>query len=261
MDTLRAPPNLASGTGYPLLSAPDPPKYGVLNPRPTAQNIQANSTGLPSGTLFGEFVSTAADASLFQRNVAPDVITVALYVPNAYFGRSNTELHVPAGTTIMLAKSDLTTPRQRLRRDKNRGRTEDVGALHDCVLGNFINMQDRSLWSPEEQETVEKIRLASTFATVIVGPAHVKKGVVAFVAVALQNVAHVSYANIGDLGKAKTHEIGTHMYLGCEANKLPAVQRAAFADGVQREVRTVLPLTVPMLGTASFDIGALIAPR
>jgi len=255
MQSLRAPPHLTGGTGYPVLAAPDPPEYGALNPRPAAGDVQANNSAVPSGTLFGEFVSANADASLFQPNIAPDVITVAVHIPDCYFGGNQTKLQIPPGTPVLLGE-DIKRDTWRKQRTAARRATEDVGKIHCGVFGRFINMHPFTEWTEDQIAHIEQVRQKATYATVLVGPADVVKGRVAFLAVALQNVAHVSYANIQrSKSKPMAHSIGTIMYLGCEVRQLPTVQVGAFPEGPQRELRSILPLTLPMLATASFDVG------
>jgi hypothetical protein len=256
--SLRAPPVL-SNTGYPTLAASDPPAYGVLNPRPDAGAIQANSSDVPSGGLFGEYVTSNADASLFQPNVAPDVVTVAIAVPHAYFGEGTTSLHVPQGTVVCLGPH----VKQKTWHATLRSKSEDTGAIHSAHFGVFPGMRAFDQWSGDQKTSYATSLANATMVTTIVGPTTIVRSSTgttsktAYVAVAVQNVGHVSYANISkDLRKRAC--IGQKMYFACTDDSLPHVSEAPNGKTPTRELTLMLPLDLPRLGTASFDIGSHI---
>ena len=102
--TLRMPP-VATPSDYPVLSVSDPPVYGQLNPRPTQSEIQMSGSGISDrGPLFGEHHTAEADSSLFQPNIAPDVVTIVTRVPNEYFPDGVTRLFIPQGTPLLLSQ-------------------------------------------------------------------------------------------------------------------------------------------------------------
>ena len=249
--SLRAPPVL-SNTGYPTLTATDPPAYGPLNPRPAAGAIQANTSGVPSGGLFGEHVTGYADASLFQPNIAPDVVTVAIRVPSAYFGGTDS-LHIPQGTLVCLSPhTDVGKWNKTLR-----SKAEDTGAIHTAYFGAFPGMAPFSKWTQKDKTAYEIALGTATMMTALVGPATIrgegKK--TSYVAVAIQNVAHVSYVNIPKEICSRAF-IGQKMYFACTATELPYVAEAPNDKTPTRELTLMLPLDLPRLGTASFDIGS-----
>ena len=258
--SLRAPPVL-SNTGYPTLAASDPPAYGALNPRPDAAALQANSSGVPSGGLFGEHVTSNADASLFQPNIAPDVVTVAVRVPTAYFGTSGTSLHVPKGTVVCLAPHNARA--QGRWHASLRSKSEDTGAIHTAYFGKFPGMVDFTRWSETDRSAYQKTLQSASMLTVTVGPATISlahaggRCKTAYIAVAVQNVAHVSYANI-DAALREHASIGQKMYFACTPDSLPHVSEAPNAHTPTRELTLMLPLDLPRLGTATFDVGSHI---
>jgi len=256
--SLRAPPVL-SNTGYPTLTASDPPAYGVLNPRPNAGSIQANASAVPSGGLFGEYVTSNADASLFQPNIAPDVVTVAIGVPHSYFGEGTSSLHVPQGTVVCLGPH----VKQKTWHTTHRSKSEDTGAIHTAYFGVFPGMRMFDRWTEAQKSSYRTSLKTATMMTTIVGPTTIVKGgtgdtsKTAYVAVAVQNVAHVSYANISQ-NLRKRACIGQKMYFAGTDDSLPHVSEAPNEKTPTRELTLMLPLDLPRLGTASFDIGSHI---
>ena len=251
METLRAPAVL-SNTGYPTLAASDPPAYGVLNPRPSASGIQAGGGGVPAGGLFGEYVSGNADASLFQPNISPDVVTVAVTVPDAYFPANVDTLHVTQGTVVCLGP-----PVKKLNRwhSTHRSRSEDTGALHCAHFGKFIGARPIGSWTDSQRATYKQCYKEATMVTTIVGPVDVRKGRTVYMAVAVQNVSHVSYACIPEATRQGAR-VGDRMYFRCTIHRLPHVSHVPPVNHVTREITLMLPMDLPRLGTASFDIGS-----
>tara|TARA_B100000768_G_scaffold172435_1_gene180684 strand:+ start:1468 stop:2256 length:789 start_codon:yes stop_codon:yes gene_type:complete len=255
MESLRAPAGL-SNTGYPTLTADDPPAYGVLNPRPSASAIQAGGGDVPAGGLFGEHVSGNADASLFQPNISPDVVTVAVTVPDAYFPPNVDTLHVTQGTVVCLGPRVKTLNRWH---STHRSRSEDTGALHCAHFGKFIGAQPFESWTSSQKATYKQSYREATMVTTIVGPVDVRKGRTVYMAVAVQNVSHVSYACIPPLTREGAR-VGDRMYFSCTDNALPHVAHVPEGNHVTREITLMLPMDLPRLGTASFDIGAHLSP-
>jgi hypothetical protein len=204
--------------------------------------------------LFGEHVTGNADASLFQPNVAPDVVTVAVRVPGAYFTGTADAIHVPQGTVVCLAPhKDVGRWHTTLR-----SKAEDTGAVHAAYFGTFPGSPALSAWSNKDKQAYKDAIGSATMLTTLVGPATIRGGgKTTYIAVAVQNVAHVSYANI-DPALRHRARIGQKMYFACTKDALPHVSEAPNTLTPTRELTLMLPLDLPRLGTASFDVGSCI---
>ena len=238
-------------TGYPALAAGAPPNpYGVVNPGPDAGQVQSNGTGIASGPLFGERTTSVSDASLFQPNISPDVVTVAVTVPTLYFQAGIKELHIPQGTIVYLAKDS------NLQNNKHLSRaTRDTGCIHKALFGVFPRVNREFA-----QDDIDRHKgtLRGFFPTVCVGPVNVVKNRIAYMAVAIQNVCHVSTANL-ESGLARANKpIGQKLYFEFN-DKFPTVTQTPQATTKPtRELTLVLPADPVMLGTVSCDLGRMI---
>lgn len=157
---------------YPGLHATAPVAYGSVNPRPDAASIQRSSTAIGSGPLFGESVSSGSgDGSLFQPNMSPDVVTVAVQLDTKYFVGGDDSLYVHGGTMILLGPSSSS-------KKKSSRREAKLGCVHYGILGGNVKVK---VDSPGDV----------TFATVLVGPTTFYRNKVTYAAVAVQNVTRV----------------------------------------------------------------------
>ena len=247
-----------SNTGYPVLAATDPPQpYGVVNPGASAGDVQKNATSIASGALFGERVSANADSSLFQPNISPDVVTVAVSVPKYFFAGGRDKVDIPQGTIVYLKKNDALQSNKHLSRA-----TRDTGCIHSAYFGKF----------PQVNSKITEANRASFFdvatkkwPTVLVGPTTAHKNKVCYMAVAVQNCAHVSVACIDEAHKkpGASDKIGSRFYF-CrpDANSpkhpIHPYVCSKYSGADTRELTLVNPITPTMLGTAMFDMGAFI---
>ena len=122
-----------SGGGYPVLAAGDVPNvYEPVNPSFDKGLLQQSGSGVLSGPVFGERFTSTSDSSLFQPNISPDVMTVAVKVPNFYFDDSGSkEIHLPQGTVIYLMKIGNVHKWAPGTSRAERG----VGMIHNMVFG------------------------------------------------------------------------------------------------------------------------------
>jgi len=249
--TLRMPAVLRGTDGYPVLSADDPAPYGVLNPRPTAAQIQRQGVGgLPEhGPLFGEYNDAQADSSLHQPNIAPDVVTVAVLVPPVYFGGKSTLL-IKGGEPILLVGHKN---RNASSCGKFNRRKDHVGCLHTCVINTSVENSTVKGHFEKEKNVAPGI-----FGTFTVGPVTVTSGKVAHIAVCVQNVTHVVTDCI-DTGATTTIKPATRMCLvGRDDETLRVVRKTDVAEGdlVLRLMTATLPFTEAMhgQGTTTMDV-------
>ncbi len=281
METLTAPPT-GGVAGYPGLHGQDPaPPYGPLNPRPGAADVQAaNASNPPAGPLFGEFVTANSDASLFQPNISPDVVTVAVEVPDYYF--NNDRLYVPGGTTVLLTKEPAAAGGRR--GDALRRQARHTGCLYTALLGPVPGMRKADAWTVAEKGVYAGTRNTADYATVTVGPATAIKGKLLYMAVAVQNVCSVSAACVHrDLWRDRNLQarprVGSRLYIRASQiapaaafnhpRDLPLVRldpatpwnpNPLNGGGVNithayRTATLLLPLDTPGTGTASLDLG------
>ena len=90
-----------------------------------------------------------------------------------------------------------------------------------------------------------------------VGPVNVVKNRIAFMAVAIQNVCHISTANL-EAGLARANKpIGQKLYFEF-SGKFPTVSEVPQGAQPTRELTLVLPADPVMLGTVSCDLGRMI---
>jgi len=255
-------PGVTASTGYPDLSAADPPAYGILNPRPSAADIQNGApTSMDTGPLYGEYFNAEADSSLFQPNIAPDVVTVVVVVPKQYFPDGISEIFIPQGTPVLLNRNPA-------RRDKQIERAvRDTGCVHVARFGNVLKMKQFTDWvNPPVDEDEVFGPLASAFGTFLVGPATARKGKLLYMAVAVQNVCHVSFASIHK-DERKDVRPGDAMALCFDNNQRSVVvckdSTATNAETpgryvIKRELTSVLPLDSPQQGTVTMDLHRIL---
>lgn len=213
------------GTGYPVLAAGDVPKYGTVNPRPNAADLTGarSSSSLPTGPLFGEHFTSVSDASLFQPNISPDVVSVCIQLPSYYF-RSVQEFVAPSGT-ILSVDAGSTKNRSKFQRTR-------IGVVHTAHLSTLARPQI------DDEDTPD----TDSFMTVCVGDATFRKNTPSYVAVAVQNVCRVSTAggNFGTFGTATAMPVGTRLQL-CSNNGQPCVEVYDRKNNGAREIVLTVP--------------------
>jgi len=235
-------PTIGAGSGYPRLTASDPPKYGVLNPRPSPGDVQNPGSGvLPHGDLFGEHFGANGDASLFQPNISPDVITVAVMPYDTSCFNGAEDRFIPNGTPVLLSLDP-------------KGIAKSITSLKHRYIGCSEHVTYKASFGVTDvaEKKVPSSKLHN-YLTVCVGPVTLRKKKLTYMAVALQNVTNISYTAI-PTEMQSTQKIGSRVFLTLKDDK-PVIQSHPTTDRLSRVLTVMLPLNTPCLGTASFDLG------
>jgi len=187
------------------------------------------SVGAPApyrgGVTFGTL-------SLSEPNTSPDVITAAAVLHPAHFKDGVNELNVPGGTPVCIAPDGF----------DSRGEPK-----HVLVAAPFPSSADVS---PSKDATGSYTLHPNAMCTVLVGPARFRRGVVAYAALAVQNVATVVSH------KKSAGRVGDAMYISVRATEGTCPDVYADLRPGDVAARRIIPVTPWGVYGTRCDVGA-----